>query len=493
MERMSTLDAGFFFVEHRNVPMHLGSLAVFNGPAPGYQELTGLFAAKLPLVPRYHQVVRTTPFQVLWPCWVDDEHFEIGHHVRQAVVPAPGGKRQLRELAATIFAEPLDRGRPLWEAWLLDGLKGGRWAILSKVHHCVVDGIGGNDLMTAIFDLEPDAERPVAVDWEPEAGPSTLDVAGAELRDTLLTSLRQLSGLAARLGHPLPEAEAILNYGRGLPGGAQRLAVPSAASLNGPIGPNRRWAWAAAGLDDVKQVRAALGGTVNDVVLAAVTRGFRDLLAARGELAEGLVVRSLVPVSVRTPDEHGVISNRVSAVLANLPVGEPDPVRRLALIRGEMDEIKRTSQAVGAELLTGMLGLALPTVMAYGVQAAFQVPQPLVQTVTTNVPGPPVPLYLLGRKLVRLHPYVPIGNSVHISVAILSYTGRLSFGITADPEAVPDLNVLTRGIRRGLAELEEAAAAARAAAADGPPAAPGDGPGAAGAHGRPAAPAARPG
>ena len=225
------------------------------------------------------------------------------------------------------------------------------------------------------------------------------------------------------------------------------------------------------------------------MVLAAVTRGFRDLLTARGELADGLVVRSLVPVSVRTPDEHGVITNRVSAVLANLPVGEPDPVRRLQLIRGEMDEIKRTSQAVGAELLTGMLGLALPTLMAYGVRAAFQVPQPLVQTVTTNVPGPPIPLYLLGRKLRQLHPYVPIGDSVHISVAILSYLGRLSFGITADPEAVPDLDVLTKGVRRGLAELGQAAAAARAVAADGHPAAGGEGPGAA--DGRPPTPGTR--
>ena len=250
MERMSTLDAGFFFVEHQNVPMHLGSLAVFDGPAPGYQELTELLAAKLPAVPRYRQVVRTTPFQVLWPCWVDDEHFEIGHHVRQVAVPAPGGKRQLRELAATIFAEPLDRGRPLWEAWLLDGLKGGRWAILSKVHHCVVDGIGGNDLMTAIFDLEPDAERPVPAEWEPVPEPSVLDlmargtagrparpaapagraagpagpVAAASRRDPQLrpravleraAARRALGGLAERPDRPEPP----VGLGRGQPGG----------------------------------------------------------------------------------------------------------------------------------------------------------------------------------------------------------------------------------------------------------------------------------
>jgi diacylglycerol O-acyltransferase / wax synthase len=456
MERMSTLDAGFFFVEHQNVPMHLGSVAVFTGPAPSYQELTELLAAKLALVPRYRQVVRTTPLQMLWPCWVDDEHFQLSRHVKQATVPAPGGKRQLRELAATIFAEPLDRGRPLWEAWLLDGLEGSQWAILSKVHHCVVDGIGGNDLMTAIFDLAPDAERPAPVDWAPEPGPSVLELVGAEFRDRL----RQWAGL---LGQPLPSRAAVRNYGRGLSASVQRLAVPSAASLNGPIGPDREWAWVSGRLDEVKAVRAALGGTVNDVLLAAITRGFRDLLAARDELAEDVVVRSLVPVSIRTPDEHGVITNRLSAVLANLPVGEPDPVRRLALLRAEMDEIKQTSQAAGPELLTGLLGMALPAWLAPSLRTAFQLPQPLVQTVTTNVPGPPIPLYVAGRKLLRLHPYVPLGDHVRISVAILSYRGQLNYGVTADPDAVPDLDVLTKGIRRGLAELKAAARAAEEA------------------------------
>ena len=207
-------------------------------------------------------------------------------------------------------------------------------------------------------------------------------------------------GRAALASRCRPAGE-ILGYGRGLAGSARRLAVASAASLNGPIGPNRRWAWAAASLAEVKEIRSALGGTVNDVLLAAITSGFRDLLDSRGELADGLVVRSLVPVSVRGPDEQGVITNRVSAVLANLPVGEPDPLRRLALLREQMDDLKQTSQAVGAEVLTGMLGLAAPTLLALGSRAAFQLPQPLVQTVTTNVPGPRLPLFLLGRKLVQ--------------------------------------------------------------------------------------------
>jgi diacylglycerol O-acyltransferase / wax synthase len=453
MERMSTLDSGFFYVEHDNVPMHLGSLALFEGPAPSYQELTRLIAAKLPRVPRYRQVVRTMPLKVLRPMWVDDAHFEIGHHVRHATVPAPGGKRQLRELAARIFATRLDRARPLWEAWLLEGLKGGRWAVLSKVHHCVVDGIGGNDLMTAVFDVAPDAECPAPAAWAPEPEPDTLDLMAANLQGVAAGSARQMAALTERLSQPLPPTAEILEYGRGLVAGARRLAVPSAVSLNGPIGPNRRWAWAGTSLTEIKEIRSAHGGTVNDVLLAAITRGFRDLLESRGELADGLVVRSLVPVSVRGPDQQGVITNRVSAVLANLPAGEPDPLRRLELIREQMDEIKRTSQAAGAQVITGMLGFAAPTLLALGSHAAFQLPQPVVQAVTTNVPGPRLPLYLLGRKLERIYPYVPIGGNVRISVAIFSYLERFSFGITADHDAVPDLKVLAKGIRAGLAEL----------------------------------------
>ena len=393
------------------------------------------------------------PLEVLRPMWVDDDHFEIGHHVRHAVVPAPGGKRQVRELAARLFATRLDRARPLWEAWLLEGLKGGRWAILSKVHHCVVDGIGGNDLMTAIFDITPDAECPAPAVWAPEPAPGVLDLMTAGLREATIASARQLSGLAGLFRVPLLPPGEILGYGRGLAASARRLAVPSASSLNGPIGPDRRWAWGTAPLAEIKEIRSAHGGTVNDVLLAAITRGFRDLLDKRGELADGMVVRSLVPVSVRSEDEQGMITNRVSAVLANLPAGEPDPLRRLEMIREQMDELKRTSQAVGAEVLTGMLGLAAPTLLALGSRTAFQFPQPLVQTVTTNVPGPRLPLYLLGRRLDRIYPYVPIGDNVRISIAIFSYLERFTFGITADHDTVPDLNVLAKGIRRGLAEL----------------------------------------
>lgn len=462
MERMSTLDAGFYFMEHANMPMHLGALAVFEGPAPSYQQLADLYAAKLPRVPRYRQVVRTAPMQVLRPAWADDEHFEVGYHLRRAVVPQPGQAWQLRRLAEQIYAQPLDRSRPLWEAWLLEGIQAGRWAILNKVHHCVVDGLGGADLLAEIFDLEPDAGpagQPIAV--EPPEEPASAGATATGIGAAVTWPLRLLASAPGQVRQQLPAGVGLAEFTRGLTRSAQRLAAPSAASLNGPAGPDRRWAWATANLSRVKAIRSELGGTVNDVLLAAITRGFRDLLIERGELADGLVVRSLVPVSVRGADERGVITNRLSAVLANLPVAEADPIRRLRQVRDQMNEIKDTGQGAGAELLTKMLSLAPPTLLEVGSRVAFQLPQPLVQTVTTNVPGPQFPLYVLGRRMVEAHPYVPIGGNVRLAIAIFSYLGRISFGITADSSAAPDLDILARGIRRGMAELQARANARR--------------------------------
>ncbi|HEX9516259.1 MAG TPA: wax ester/triacylglycerol synthase family O-acyltransferase [Streptosporangiaceae bacterium] len=455
MERMSTLDAGFFFAEHANVPMHLGALAVFEGPAPSYQELVGLYAAKLSRVPRYRQVVRTAPLQLFRPAWADDEHFDIGYHLRHAVVPKPGRAPQLHRLGGQIYAQPLDRSRPLWEAWLLEGIEAGRWAILSKAHHCMVDGIGGADLMAEVFDLRPDARPPVQpAAWQPQPGPSLAGTLASGLRDAVIWPLRVLAGVPGLMCQRLPARDDLAAFTRGLTSSARRLAAPSASCLNGPIGPGRRWAWTTASLNRVRQIRAEFGGTVNDVVLAAITRGFRDLLIERRELSDGLIVRSLVPISIRCAEERGVITNRLSAVLANLPVAESDPIRRLQLVSDQMDQIKRTHQAAGAEMLTQVLGAAPPTILNLGARAAFQIPQPLVQTVTTNVPGPQFPLYLLGRKMVQAHPYIPIGDNVKIAIAIFSYLGQLSFGITAESSAAPDLDILAKGIHRGLAELQ---------------------------------------
>ena len=456
MERMSTLDEGFYFVEHENVPMHIGSLAVFDGPAPAYSELLALYAAKLPEVRRYRQVVRAMPLQALRPFWADDQDFELSYHLRHAGVPPPGGPGELTEMAARVLAQRLDRARPLWESWFLEGLAGGRWAILSKVHHCMVDGVGGSDLLAALFDLSPEppdlAEPPP---WRPQPGPPLAEVLADGALDLLTWPVHQVAALPGLVGRRLPSPRAVLRFGRGLAGSARRLAVPAASSLNGPVSPHRRWGWVKLSLAEVKEVRQASHVTVNDVVLACITSGFRDLLAARGELAGDLVVRSLVPVSLRGTDEHQPVSNKVSAVLANLPVGQPDPLARLDDLHHQMESLKETGQAAGAEMLTGVLGLAAPALLALGTRAAFRLPQPLVQTVTTNVPGPQVPLYLLGRRLAELYPFVPIGDNVRVGIAVFSYTGDLTFGITADYGSVPaaELDILAEGVQAGLAEL----------------------------------------
>jgi diacylglycerol O-acyltransferase / wax synthase len=463
VERMSTLDAGFYHVEHKNVPMHIGSLAVFDGPAPSYAEMLALYAARLPKVRRYRQVVRTMPLHVFRPFWCDDEHFDLRYHLRHAAVPPPGGREQLMTMAARVISQRLDRARPLWEAWFLEGIEGGRWAIISKVHHCMVDGIGGSDLMAELF-APAAAESPVPEPWDPEPGPSLAALIGGGMIDAAMWPIQQLwwlpSFLRLRIGTP---AE-LVRFGQGLTGSARRLAAHSASSLNGSIGPHRRWTWTTAGLAEVREIRRARGVTVNDVILAAITSGFRDLLAARGELEESLVVRSLVPVSVRGVRDRHEVSNQISAVLVNLPVSEPDPGVRLASLHDQMNDLKTTKQAVGAELLTELLGFAAPTLLALGSRAAFRIPQPLVQAVTTNVPGPRFPLSILGRQMVAAYPYVPIGDNLRIGVAIFSYLDTFSFGITADYGSVSDadLDVLTAGIQRGLAELGDSRSPARA-------------------------------
>ena len=460
MERMSTLDAGFYFMEDENVPMHVGSVAVFEGPAPAYGDLVRLLVAKLPRVPRYRQRVRTLPLHLGRPGWVDDEHFQILYHVRHTAVPSPGGEQELRNLAGRVFAQRLDMTKPVWEMWLVEGLEEDRWAIISKVHHCMIDGVAGWDLAALLLDATPDAEHPrVPAAWSPKPGPSLPELLAGGLRDAVAGPLGQLARVPQQLSSTLLSPAKLLDFGRGLPGTARRLGGSAARSLNGSSGPHRRWEWTQVSLGEVKMIRGALGGTVNDVVLAAVTRGFRDLLAGRGELVDGQIVRSLVPVSVRVREEKGVLNNRVSALLVNLPVGEADPAKRLTRLREQMDDLKETRQVVGAQALTELAGFAAPTLLSLGSRAVARFPQPVMQTATTNVPGPRFPLYMLGRKMTAIHPYIPIASNIRTAIGILSYLDQLNFGVTGDFDAVPDIGVLNAGIRAGVDELLEYVAA----------------------------------
>ncbi|SDO75283.1 acyltransferase, WS/DGAT/MGAT [Pedococcus dokdonensis] len=472
MDRMSAMDAMFFYMEGENTPMHVGGVSVLEGPAPAYGDLVRLLVSKLDLVPRYRQVIKTVPFQLGRPVWVDDPHFQILYHVRHTSLPGPGGPEQLRNLAGRVFAQRLDMTKPVWEAWLVEGLAGDRWALISKAHHCMIDGEGSTDLMQVIFDLEPEPERREPSEWTPSPAPSTFEVTAGSIIDTVREPLQAigipsvddfakipeaLAGVAFAAKELVPQQIAQLVPGRG---------QPTPKSLNGPLGPNRRWVWTDASMAEVKTIRTALGGTVNDVILAAVTRGYRDLVAGRGELTPELVVRSLVPVSTRQPSGRGQVNNQVSSVVVDLPVGEDDPVRRLQLIREQMDRNKRGMGAVDAAAIVGLADYAAPTLLALGARSMSRMPNRLTQTGTTNVPGPRIPLYLLGRRLVESHPYVPVFAGVRVATGIFSYLDTFSFGVTADFDSFPDVELITDGIRAGFDELVAAAADAPVAVPD---------------------------
>ena len=456
MDRMSSTDAGFYFAETENTPMHVGSVSVFEGPAPSYGDLVRLLLGKLPLVPRYRQRVRSVPMHLGRPIWVDDEHFQILYHVRHTAVPKPGSQEQLRNLAGRVLGQRLDMTKPLWEVWLVEGLEDDRWALISKVHHCLVDGVAGTDLVQLLFDLQPDAEHPEPRNWTPHRSPSTLAVVAGAVQDAVTQPARQLLAIPGVSG-AVDAAKDLVKAGRGLSSGvptlARQLATPVARSLNGPIGPHRRWAWTETQLAEVKRARGALGGTVNDIVLTAITRGFRDLLQSRGSLSDGMVVRTMVPVSVRSEGERGSLNNKVTAVFVDLPVSEPDPVMRLESIRHQMDHYKTLMQAVDARSIINMADYAAPTLLALGVKAGIRAGQTYSQAVTTNVPGPRVPLYLLGSKMVGYYAYVPIAAGTRVSIGIFSYLDEMTFGVNADFDAFPDIDVLSEGINRGMDEL----------------------------------------
>jgi diacylglycerol O-acyltransferase / wax synthase len=467
VDRMSALDASFFYAESENTPMHVGSVAIFDGPAPTYGDVVRLILSKLPKVPRYRQRVRPVPMQLGRPLWVDDAHFQILYHVRHTAVPKPGSDEQLRNLAGRVLGQRLDMAKPLWELWLVEGLADDRWALISKVHHCMVDGVAGTDLMQLMFDLAPDAQHEAPKDWTPRRSPSSVELMAGSVTDSLTHPLQQLAatptvGGAVRTAKGM--ASSSKSLARTVPSLVKQAITPTARSLNGAIGPHRRWAWTEGRFEEFKAVRTAFGGTVNDVVLTAITGGFRDLLQGRGELSsEKLVVRSMVPISVRRQSQKGSLNNQVSAVFVDLPVGLSDPIERLTSIRGQMDEYKRAMSAVDANSIISMGNFVAPTLLSMGVRAGLQAGQMWCQAVTTNVPGPRVPLYVLGKRMTSAIAYVPIAGGVRCSIGIFSYLNTMTFGINADFDGYPDVDVLSGGIRHGIEELLALAAKKSAA------------------------------
>ncbi|HEY5077915.1 MAG TPA: wax ester/triacylglycerol synthase family O-acyltransferase, partial [Acidimicrobiia bacterium] len=385
---MSPLDASFLHIENAVSHMHIGSVAIFEGPVPAYEEFVAMVAGKLPAVPRYRQKVRFVPLDLGRPLWVDDPHFNLGYHLRHTALASPGGDRELRNLVGRVMSQQLDRHKPLWEMWMVDGLDHGHWALVSKVHHCMVDGVSGTDLLTVVLDAEPEPPPPMPDDWRAEPEPTDLRLVVDSIGALVASPYEQLRAARSVTRAPRQVLTQMGEVARGLRAWTGVVRPTPVSSINGPIGPHRRWDWARTTLADVKTVRRALGGTVNDVVLTVLTRGFRELLLAREEDVENRVVRTLVPVSVRTPGERGTYNNRVSAMIAELPVGLAAPAERLGAIRAQMDALKESKQAVAAEALTSLSGFAPSLLLALGTRVAMRIPQRNVNTVTTNVPGP---------------------------------------------------------------------------------------------------------
>jgi WS/DGAT/MGAT family acyltransferase len=453
------MDASFLHIEDDVSHMHIASVAIFEGPQPPFSEIVSMVDTKLGLVPRYRQIVKFVPFQLGRPVWVDDPHFNIEFHLRHTALPTPGGESELRRLVGRVMSQQLDRSKSLWEIWVVEGLEDGRWAMLSKTHHAMVDGVAGTDLLAVIMDLSPDAERPNEVaKWHPRPSPSSAKLASDAMIDMVSSPYEQVRAARAQTRVVRAAASYVMEVGSGLVALAGLVRPTPVSSLNGPIGPHRRYAWASTSVDDIKKVRKGIGGTFNDVVLASITNGFRELLVSRGESVDR-VVRTLVPVSVRPRDASGraigdgTFENKVSAMFAELPISIEDPVERLHTITEQMEGLKDSKQALAGEALTSMSGFAPPMLLAMGMRLATRAAQRNVNTVTTNVPGPQVPLYAAGRRMIRAFPYVPLGGQIRIGIAIFSYDGEVNFGITGDYDTTPDLDVLTGGIEDGMAQM----------------------------------------
>jgi diacylglycerol O-acyltransferase len=457
MDRLSPLDALFLHVEDGISHMHIASCGVFEGPAPAFEELNHLIATKLPLLTRYRQRVRFVPGGVARPVWVDDPHFNLAYHVRHTALPAPGDDRDLERLMGRLTSQQLDRNRPLWEAWIVEGLTEQRWAIISKVHHCMVDGISGTDLMTLLLDAQPEPEPLPLEDWNPDPEPGSLELLAQAVSELTSSPAEQLRALRATTRTPRrlwSQATAVVDGLRSL--GGQLVDPAPQLSIEGNIGPHRRWSAARSSLDEVRIIRSAFGGSVNDVVLAAITGAFRELLIERGEDVRDAEIHSLIPVSLRALGDQ-TSNNQVTAMIARLPIGIADPVERLEAVMNEMDALKVSHQAEAGGAVAAAAHLAPALLISLGIRAGMSVlrrlPQRSVNTVTTNVPGPQFPLYAAGRQMLEYLPFVPLSQGVRVGIAILSYNGKISFGVTGDYDTVPDVARMAQLIEEQLASL----------------------------------------
>jgi diacylglycerol O-acyltransferase / wax synthase len=450
-ERLGVLDEIFLHLEGPSTHMHVGGIALFEGEPPDYDDVLKMIEQRLQYVPRFRQKLATVPLGLGRPVWVDDPHFNLEYHVRHTALPAPGSRAKLNRLVARIMSQQLDRAKPLWEIWFAEGLAGDRFALISKTHHSLVDGISGTDIMSVLLDPSPEPPEIERDDWRPELGPGSDQLMVEAMRERLtspgelLRSVQSMASDPAKLPGRL--LEALRAVGEWMGSG---FAAP-ASSLNRPIGPHRRFETVSVQLDDLKRIKNAFGGTVNDVVLSVVSGGLRRLLQARGEQVDDLELRAMVPVSVRADHQRGSLGNMVANVWAALPIYEPDPRERLEVISEAMVDLKSSGQAVGAQVLTSLGEFAPPTIVAQASRVVAR--QRAFNLVVTNVPGPQIPLYTLGHEMLEVYPLLPLSGNTTLGVALLSYNGSVGFGLLGDFETTADIGELAEGIEKSVAEL----------------------------------------
>ena len=461
-DRLSPLDVSFLYMETPTTAMHVGGVCVFEPPAAGfdYDRLVELITQRIGLVPRYRQKVKTVPGRLANPVWVDDGDFDVTYHVRRSALPKPGNREQLKELVGRLQSRQLDRNRPLWEIYLVEGLEAGpdggeRSAIITKTHHAMVDGVSAVDIGTVILDLEPTPREVPEDDWRPRPAPGALRLVFGAATDLVARPTAVLDTARTAVVDARATAGKVVTVAGGVMAQAKLMARQAPETpLNVPIGQQRRFGMADTSLEDYKRVRKAHGGTVNDVVLATVSGALRTWLLTRGEkISPTTVVRAMVPVSVRGDADKGELGNRVSSYFVDLPVGEGSAVMRLHQVSFAMRGHKESGAAVGADALVQLSGFAPPTIHALGARTASVMTRRLFNLVVTNVPGPQFPLYAAGARMLSMYPVVPLAKNQAVSIGLTSYDGGVFYGLNADRDAMPDIDVLASCLEESLAEL----------------------------------------
>jgi WS/DGAT/MGAT family acyltransferase len=460
-QRLTALDTSFLELETPSVHMHVGSVGILDpGPlvdsegAIDFEQLLGIVGAGLRRAPRFRQRLEAMPVTD-HPVWIDDEHFNLAYHVRHTALPRPGDERQLKRLVGRLMSQKLDRAKPLWELWFVEGLEGGRLAVVSKVHHCLIDGLSGVDLLGAFmgrdpdYRLEPDEHR-----WMPRPAPGPLRLLADEAWRRISTPARAASALGRALRDPGESLGSAAHAASGLLDALGRAAQPASPTpFNVPIGPHRRFDWTSFDLDVVREIRTKLGGTVNDVVLACVAGAARYYLRERGVDVSDIDFRAFVPVSTRRDEERGKLGNRVSMLVAALPLDEPDPRKRIARIVEETRAIKGSGQVEGSEALEELSDLT-STALLTGITRLAGARR-ASNLVVTNVPGPQFPVFLNGARLLESYPLVPLFENNALGIALFGYDGRIFWGCNADWDALPDLHDFVLAIDREFETLRK--------------------------------------